>query len=201
MCGQWQKHYADLHASIRNGSAPKRFITFDNPENMPGDFPRPGLGDYLIGMVTTFITGALGAGCPLYLSSFLGCDAGVAAHQRYRCLEDCPGKVFRSLQTDFDSDFGSLGCPWFPLAGLLTNRAFVMPESRLTEVIEISRIDWRVRDDVPMAIVKGSSEGMPSANTGDTREVTKCKGEVLNETRGLFPALGRGLLIVLYGYH
>lgn len=60
VCGRWQRHYADLHARIRNGSAPKRFITFDNPENMPGDFPRPGLGDYLIGMVSTFITGALG---------------------------------------------------------------------------------------------------------------------------------------------
>lgn len=61
-----------------------------NPNNMPKEYPRPGLGDYLVGIATTFVV------------------------------------------------------------GLLTDRAFVMEDSALTEVVDVGEINWRVSEDVPM---------------------------------------------------
>lgn len=57
VCGRWQTQYGALHQSIRAGHAPKRYITFDNPANLPSQYPRPGLGDYLVGMVSAFLAG------------------------------------------------------------------------------------------------------------------------------------------------
>lgn len=45
------------------------------------------------------------------------------------------------------------------MPGLLTERAFIMEESSLTRMVDPARIDWRVREDVPMEVKEGSKEG------------------------------------------
>lgn len=55
VCGTWQEKYANLHRSIRSGKQPKFYITFNGFLEPRLGIATAGMGDYLQGMVTTFL--------------------------------------------------------------------------------------------------------------------------------------------------
>jgi len=145
VCGRWQRRYAALHAAIRNGSAPGASSPSTTPSTCRGTSRARGWGTTSLGWSPP-LSEVYPGGAPLRLfPKVLG--------KRQMCRGG--RSVGKYSQRGMDSStlltFGSCACA---VAGLLTDRAFVMPESRLTEIVDVSKIDWRVRDDVPMAIAR-----------------------------------------------